>query len=255
MSHLAPLPPPREFLEQAAAMGIAFDEGDLDRVGLYLALLLDANTRFNLTAITDPREAWMRHILDSLTLVPLIAGSAGDGPLKVIDIGSGGGLPGIPLAIVLRLGGVEFTLVEATGKKARFVQETIDKLALSNARVINDRAENLGNDRGGGHREHYDIVVARAVGKLPVLLELTVPLAKVGGHVLAMKGQKAAEEIAQAKAALHLLHCHVIDTVATPTGMIVVIQKQRKTPRAYPRPPGEPSRAPLGEGARRSPKL
>ncbi len=234
------LSPPEAFLDQARELGVAFDSGDLDRIALYLAMLLDANTRFNLTAVTDPEQAWMRHIFDSLTLMPYISSAEAR---RVIDVGSGGGLPGIPLAILMPE--VHFTLLEATGKKARFLQDVARELALNNVTVINDRAETVGQDHKH-HREQYDLVLARAVGRLPVLLELTVPLAKVGGHILAMKGEQAAQEIAESKQALHLLHCHVVETATTPTGVIVIIEKARKTPRAYPRSPGEPKRAPLG---------
>jgi 16S rRNA (guanine527-N7)-methyltransferase len=240
MSEIAPLQSPPDFLRRAADLGIEFESGDVERLGRYLALLLDANTRFNLTSITEPNEAWTRHIFDSLTLVPYVMSLE---TKYVIDIGSGGGLPGIPLAIVLPH--VKFTLLEATGKKARFLQETANQLELDNVQVINDRAETAGADHKAGHREHYDVVLARAVGRLPVLLELTVPFARIGGHVIAMKGEKAAEEIADAKQALHLLHAHLIDTVVTSTGTLVIIEKDRKTPRTYPRSPGEPKRSPL----------
>jgi 16S rRNA (guanine527-N7)-methyltransferase len=233
--------PPEGFITQAADLGIAFDQGDVERLGAYLELLLDTNQHFNLTAVTDPQQAWMRHVLDSLTLVPLLASLQAQ---RVIDVGSGGGLPGIPLAIVQPQ--VQFALLEATGKKASFLQHAAQQLGLGNVTVINDRAETVGQDREH-HREQYDVVLARAVGRLSILLELTVPLATVGGHVLAMKGERASEEIEQAKAALHLLHAHVIDRMVTPTGTIVVIQKQRATPRVYPRRAGEPKRMPLGE--------
>jgi 16S rRNA (guanine527-N7)-methyltransferase len=232
--------PPHDFLARTASLGIVFEHGDVERLSRYLDLLLDANTRFNLTAITDPAEAWTRHILDSLTLVPLIVSADAK---NVIDVGSGGGLPGIPLAIVLRE--VQFTLLEATGKKVRFLQDTAAALNLTNVCIINDRAETVGQDHEH-HRERYDIVIARAVGRMPTLLELTAPLAKVGGLVLAMKGAQTELEIAEAKQALHMLHVHVIDRRTTATGVIVIIDKQRKTPRAYPRKPGEPKRAPLG---------
>jgi 16S rRNA (guanine527-N7)-methyltransferase len=232
--------PPPGFTSGVESLGIALDAGDLERLARYLELLLEANQRFNLTAIADPTQAWTRHILDSLTLVPLIASA---GAKTVIDIGSGGGLPGIPLAIVMP--DVRFTLLEATGKKARFLAETIAALRLTNAVVINDRAETAAHDREH-HRERYDMVLARAVGRLPVLLELTVPFAKVGGLTLAMKGAQAERETAEAKQALHMLHAHVIDRRVTPTGVIVVIEKQRTTPRLYPRAPGDPKRAPLG---------
>ncbi|MHC4947580.1 MAG: 16S rRNA (guanine(527)-N(7))-methyltransferase RsmG [Planctomycetota bacterium] len=232
--------PPASFLADAESLGIAFDPGDLDRVGRFLDLLRAANERMNLTAITEPEAMWHRHVLDSLTLVPYIAEA---GAARVADVGAGGGLPGLPLAIVLP--DVRFTLVEATGKKARFLRETAAALDLANVDVVDERAETIGRDRDH-HREHYDVVLARALGRLPVLLELTVPLAKVGGLVLAVKGGKAAEEVAGAKKALHLLHAAVIDTVRTPTGTIVVVEKRRRTPKVYPRRPGEPKRAPLG---------
>jgi 16S rRNA (guanine527-N7)-methyltransferase len=231
--------PAQVFFDGAASLNIAFDPGDVARLGRYIALLLDANTRFNLTAITNVEEVWTRHVLDSLTLVPMIVSLDA---LNVIDIGSGGGLPGIPLAIVLPE--VQFTLLEATGKKARFLQDTARQLQLSNVTVICDRAETVGQDHKQ-YRETFDIAIARAVGKLPVLLELTVPFAKVGGHVLAMKGERAPEEIIEARQALHLLHAQVTERNQTATGTIVVIEKLRKTPRGYPRKPGEPKRAPL----------
>lgn len=259
-----PLAPTQAFLEGAAALGIEFEAGDVERLGAYLALLLETNKRFNLTAVTDPDEAWVRHILDSLTLLPLLAEAQEEaqdrgeaGALRVIDVGSGGGLPGVPLAIVMP--GVRFTLLETTGKKAAFLREAAAALGLGNVEVVQERAEVLGQDRGErvdragrterehGHREAYDAAVARAVGPMAVIAELTVPLVKVGGRVLLIKGQKAAEELAAAKQALYLLHAQHAGTVETPTGRIVVLEKARPTPRAYPRRSGEPKRAPLGE--------
>lgn len=233
-------PPPETFIEQAAALGIVFEAGDVERLGRFLSLLLEANRRFNLTAITDLQEAWPRHVLNSLGLVPYLAQTVAE---RVIDVGSGGGLPGLPLAIAMPQ--VAFCLLEATGKKARFLEETARALGLTNVSVVNDRAETVGQDRAH-HREHYDAVVARAVGGLAVLLELTVPLARVGGHVLAIKGKRAECEIAEAKQALHLLHAQIVAADRTPTGTVIVIQKRRATPKRYPRRPGEPKRAPLG---------
>ncbi len=237
---ITPLTPPAGFQERIESLGVAFDEGDIERLGRFLAILLDANTRFNLTSVTDNDEAWERHIFDSLTLMPFIASADAE---SLADVGSGGGPPGLPLAIVNP--SIRFTLIESTGKKAKFLEETAATLGLANITVIKDRAEVVGRDRKQ-HREMYDIVTARAVGKLPILLELTVPLARVGGHVLAIKGEKANEEIEASKEALYRLHSHVIDTQRTPTGTIVVIEKQRRTPKMYPRGPGEPKRVPLG---------
>lgn len=230
--------PTEEFVAACEELAIVFEGDEVERLGRFLGLLLEANTRFNLTAIRDPQQAWMRHIFDALTLLPLVVSAEAE---RVIDIGSGGGVPGLPLAIVLP--GVGFTLVEATGKKAEFLREAAGELGLGNVKVVQERAETLGQDRA--YRERFDVVTARAVGRLNVLLELTAPLAAVGGHVLAVKGGKAEEEIVEAKQALHQLHCAVVDRVRTATGTIVVIEKLRKTPRMYPRRPGEPKRRPL----------
>ena len=162
----------------------------------------------------------------------------------MIDVGSGGGLPGVPLAIALPE--VDFTLLEATGKKADFLRDVAGHLELANVEVVNDRAETIGHDRED-HREQYDLVVARAVGRLVVLVELAVPLARVGGHVAAIKGAKASQRRSRRpREALHLLHSEVVETARTPTGTIVLIEKLRRTAKLYPRRPGEPKRAPLG---------
>jgi 16S rRNA (guanine527-N7)-methyltransferase len=256
---LAPLAPSAEFLSLATDLGIEFEPGDVERLGHYLALLLEINKTTNLTGIEEPAVAWKRHVFDSLTLIPALA----DLPdkAKVIDVGSGGGLPGIPLAICMAH--LSFTLLEATGKKAEFLRQVAKRLGLANVTVVEERAETIAHDRGdkissggqtfreGGHRETYDAVVARAVGRLPTLLELTVPFAKVGvgeggGRVLLIKGQQADEELAEAKEAMHLLKVVHANTLDTPTGRIVAIEKPSATPKNYPRSNGEPKRVPLG---------
>lgn len=234
-----PLQPPAEFLEAARAYGVVFEDQDLPRLARYLGLLLDANARFNLTAITDPGEAWMRHVFDALTLL----GPLADLPegAEIADVGSGGGAPAIPLAIVMPR--ARFTLIESTGKKARFLRETIGALGLDNAAVIDRRAEDAGRARET--RERFDAVTARAVGRINVVAELCAPLAKVGGVVLLIKGAKAQEELDEAQTALHRLHLAEAGTIQTPTGRIVALEKQRATPKMYPRRPGEPKRDPL----------
>jgi 16S rRNA (guanine527-N7)-methyltransferase len=236
----ATIPPiPADVAAALAAQGIELEPGDADRLRGYLQALVDANERFNLTAVTEPAQAWVRHVQDSLTLVPFIASAEAR---TVIDVGSGGGLPGMPLAIVMP--DVRFTLLEATGKKAAFLRETAAALGLANVAVVNERAETAGQDHHA-HRARYDVAVSRAVGRLNVLAELTVPFAREGGTVLCIKGEKAAEEVAEAKQALYHLHAQVVDQVRTPTGTVVVIEKTRATPRTYPRLPGEPKRKPI----------
>ncbi len=237
MQPLAPMP---DFTDQLDFLAIELDPTETHQLGRYLALLLWMNQRMNLTAIRDPHDAWTKHIIDSLTLIPLIASADA---CTVIDIGSGGGLPGIPLAITMP--DVHFTLLEATRKKAAFLEQVINRMHLSNVTIINDRAESAGQDRDH-FRERFDVAIARAVGSLPVLVELAVPFVREHGTVLAIKGEKAMEELEAARDALHALHCHHVDTRSTPTGRIVIIEKQRRTPRLYPRSPGEPKRAPIG---------
>jgi 16S rRNA (guanine527-N7)-methyltransferase len=232
------LEPTEEFRELLARQQIELEAGEGEKLGRFLALLLETNRQFNLTAVTDPARAWVRHVFDSLTLLPyLLAGGA----RRVCDVGSGGGLPGLPLAIVLPQ--VHFTLIEATGKKARFLESAIESLGLANAAVLGRRAEEAGRDEA--HRERYDAALARALGPLGVLLEVTVPLVRVGGAVLAIKGQRAAAEVADARRALRLLHARVATVDATPTGAVVVIEKTARAPARYPRRPGEPRRDPL----------
>jgi len=240
---ITPLAPPASFLSAAQGLGIEFEPSDLGQLGYYLALLLETNKVHNLTAITDPEQAWTRHILDSLTLLaPLSQLPSSDGPARVIDVGSGGGLPGIPLAICMP--DHHFTLLEATGKKIDFLKRIASDLGLGNITVLQGRAETVGQDHKK-HREMYDAAIARAVGPLSVIAELTIPLVKVGGHAFLIKGAKADEELAAAKQALHALHTAHTATLDTPTGRIIVLEKLRKTPRLYPRADGEPKRKPL----------
>jgi 16S rRNA (guanine527-N7)-methyltransferase len=240
------LTPPPQFLTDAQTLGIEFEPGDVEKLGAYLAMLLEANEKFNLTAITEPEQAWRRHILDALTLVPVLAALEPPdpaAPLKAIDVGTGGGVPGIPLAICMPH--VHFTLLDATGKKCEFLRQVARELELSNVTVVQGRAETLGQDHKV-HREKYDAAIARAVGALAILCELCLPLVHVGGVFAAIKGAKADEELAAAGKALSELGGEHDQTIDTPTGRIVLIAKASRTPRTYPRRDGEPTRVPIG---------
>jgi 16S rRNA (guanine527-N7)-methyltransferase len=231
--------------EELGRIGVELPEPALASLAKYLDLLLEANQRFNLTAIRERDAAWHRHIIDSRTLAPALVELEAESTL--IDVGSGGGLPGVPLAIArpdLRL-----TLLEATGKKARFLEECAQRLPLPSVRVLATRAETAGQDKA--FRQQFDVAVCRAVGPMRELLEYTLPLVRVGGMLLAMKGPKAEAELAEAGDALDALGGGELQVYsAYPEGfgldtVIISVIKDRPTPKGYPRAPGTPRQAPL----------
>lgn len=220
-------------------LGIHLPEGTLPRLERYLDLLLETNQRMNLTAIKDRDLAWRRLILDSLTPLPLLERPLADeAPVRtLIDIGSGGGMPGIPLAIARP--DLQVTLLEATGKKVAFHNEAIAALGLANCKSIHDRAEKLGHDKA--HRQKYDIAISRAVGVMSLILEYSVPFVRVGGRVVAMKGPRIEQELEEGSDALQLL---ALDEVriepAWPESFgndLVIFEatKMESTPKTYPR--------------------
>ncbi len=202
------------------------------------------NQKFNLTAITDLEGIQVKHFLDSLSILKALPAG---GPLRLIDVGTGAGLPGLALKIVCA--DLRLTLVEATGKKVAFCQAMVARLQLSGVTVIKARAEEIGQDPA--HREQYDWAVARAVADMPVLAEYLLPLVRRGGHALAQKGESALAETHAAEGAVHRLGAQLerIVPVELPgiveTRYLVVFKKTAATPPAYPRRPGVPSKSPL----------
>ncbi|MCS6871160.1 MAG: 16S rRNA (guanine(527)-N(7))-methyltransferase RsmG [Anaerolineae bacterium] len=201
-------------------------------------------SRANLTAITGAEAIEVRHFLDSLSLL-----SALDIPhgARLVDVGTGGGFPGVPLKIVrsdLRL-----ALLEATGKKIAFLQHLANVLQLSDIQFLNARAEEAGHMPE--QRESYDVVVARAVALMPILMEYLLPLARVGGVCVAMKGESAQRETNEAANALRILGGKVSRIVpiqlpkVAETHHLVIVEKVAPTPPAYPRKPGIPAKKPL----------
>ncbi len=245
----SPVPPVPAFVaDELAAIDVTLSAAQLELLARYLDLLLETNKQFNLTAIKDPDAAWRRHIIDSLTLLPGLADV--EAQSRVIDVGSGGGLPGIPIAIARP--DLSLTLLEATGKKARFLERCVAELPLANATVLNLRAESAGRDIR--HREKYEVVVCRAVGPMAELLEYTLPLARVGGRLLAMKGPSVERELEVAGDALAILGAGELQVIeAYPAGvqgpvaeaLIVSVSKDHATPREFPRAPGMPRQEPL----------
>lgn len=226
-------------------LGIKLSQPQIGRMANYLDLLLQANKQFNLTAVRDHNTAWQRHIIDSLTLLPALERLPERS--HIIDLGSGGGLPGIPLAIARP--NLHVILLEATRKKARFLQQCVDTLSLTKVNVINQRAEIIGQDPV--HRQQYDVAVCRAIGAMNLLLEFALPLLKVRGQLFAMKGPQVETELNAAANAIDVLGAgNVAVSNAYPDGfdcntVIVTITKVQPTPRVYPRRPGVPKQSPL----------
>jgi 16S rRNA (guanine527-N7)-methyltransferase len=195
----------------------------------------------NLTRITDPAAAEVQHVGDSLTVLAFLPKD----PHSLADVGTGGGVPGIPLAIARP--DARVVLIEATKKKAAFLRQAITELGLTNVEVREQRAEEVGQS---DLRERMDVAVARAVATMPWLVEWCVPLVRKGGRMLAMKGPKVAEELPAAARALRLLHggtpvVHPIDLPGAEHHVIVEVEKQGRTEPRYPRPATQAKGKPL----------
>ncbi len=225
-------------------LGLHLSRGQINALALYERELVDWNTRFNLTAIRDPQEIHTKHFLDSLTCV-MALGERNQG--RLIDIGTGAGFPGIPLKIVYPQ--MSVTLVESVGKKAEFCRHVVKVLDLKAVEVVQERVETLGQDPT--YREQYDWAVARAVAVLPALAEYLLPLVRVGGSMLAMKGESGPAEAHSAERALKILGGHLRQLLpVTLPGVaeeryLVVIDKVAATPSGYPRKVGLPTKRPL----------
>jgi 16S rRNA (guanine527-N7)-methyltransferase len=211
-------------------------------------VLVDWNQRFNLTAITDREGVLVRHFLDSLSCLKTLSRAELAAGARVIDVGTGAGFPGLPLKIVCP--GMKLTLLEATDKKVTFLKHLVRTLGLEEVQAIHARSEDLGHDPL--HREQYDWALARSVAEMPTLVEYLLPLVRVGGRMLAQKGEGAAAEVQSADTAITTLGGRVRQLVPVElrglaeTRYLVVIDKVAATPEKYPRRAGVPKKRPLG---------
>lgn len=223
---------------------IKLSDEQLKQFRTYEALLLDWNSKINLTAVRDEEGIRIKHFLDSLSCVPVLGDMNGK---SLIDIGTGAGFPGIPLRIFYPE--LKLTLVDSVGKKADFCRLVCDTLHLRNVTVLKDRSEELG--AGRQTREKFDAAAARAVAVLPVLCEYLLPLVKVGGIMLAQKGESAPEECKTAQNAIRKLGGGEAELteVTLPnidgSRYLVKIPKLRPTPEGYPRRTGLPLKKPI----------
>jgi 16S rRNA (guanine527-N7)-methyltransferase len=231
--------------EQARQLGISLSPDQLSAFQIYCQVLLEWNARFNLTAITDEEGVRVRHFLDSLSCARAVPDI--DLPLRALDVGSGAGFPGLPLKIAFPQ--IDLTLLEATGKKTRFLETLVHELGLAQVKVIQARAEEAAHQPD--HRQGYDLVVARALAPMATLAELTLPFARLGGIVVAQKGENPSDEIDAGKKAIDLLggQLREVRAVDLPgletTRHLVVLDKRADTPLKYPRRPGMPAKRPL----------
>lgn len=224
--------------------GISLSAEQVQQFETYLSLLGEWNERVNLTAIVEREDVLIRHFIDSLSVLMVYRPQEHD---RLIDVGTGAGLPGIPLAIVYPQ--LSVTLMDATGKKVQFLEAVKEALQLEQVVVVQSRAEEAGQDIF--FREEFDVVVARALARLPVLLEYLLPFAKVGGICVAMKGESSQEELADSTFALATLGGQLAEQtrfdlpMADITHHLLAFRKIASTPSKYPRRAGVPSRKPL----------
>jgi len=229
----------------AGRLGIELSPEQVEQFAVYYRELTDWNRRVNLTAITGYEEVQVKHFLDSLTVT--LALKPGDKGFRLIDVGSGAGLPGIPLKILMP--DIKLTLLEATAKKAAFLNHISHKLGLEDVEVVVGRAEDIAHREQ--YREQFDIVLSRAVASLASLVELTLPFCAIGGRFIAQKKGAVDPELSQATKAIGLLGGKLRETkrieLAEFSGerWLIVIDKITPTPEAYPRRAGIPQKRPL----------
>ncbi len=231
----------------AQKLGLSLSPEQLEQFRVYSQELIDWNQRINLTTITDYEEVQVGHFLDSLTVTMVLKMPLGGENFSAIDVGTGAGLPGIPLRIVLP--GIRLVLLEATAKKAKFLNHLTARLRLDNVEVVVGRAEGVAHD--ARYREKFDLVLSRAVAPLPALAELTLPFCAVGGSFVAQKKGDIGVELKSAKPAITVLGGNLREVKAVDLAefgdkrYLVVIDKIKPTPREYPRRPGIPAKRPL----------
>ena len=230
------------FLELANKININLTENQIEKFYKYMKLLLEWNEKINLTVITAENEIVLKHFVDSLTVLKYIKEDD-----KIIDVGTGAGFPGIPMAIMMP--NTKITLLDSLNKRINFLNEVIKELNLKNVETIHSRSEDCGKDIL--YREKYDISIARAVANLSTLSEYLLPFVKIDGKMICMKGSEVEEELNNSKYAIKELGGEISlqDEFCLPDTdikrNIIVIKKIKYTPKLYPRKAGLPSKEPL----------
>lgn len=235
---------PEEFYQALEAFNISLSEQQNEQFETYFRLLVEWNEKINLTAITDKKEVYLKHFYDSVA--PVLQGHITNEPIRLLDIGAGAGFPSLPMKIICPE--IDVTIIDSLNKRINFLKLLADELGLTGVHFYHGRAEDFGQDKA--FRGQFDIVTARAVARMQVLSELTIPFLKVSGRLIALKAAAADQEIADASNALRLLFSQVSlnENYNLPNGdgrNITIVDKKKETPNKYPRKAGTPNKKPL----------
>ncbi|MGG0717568.1 16S rRNA (guanine(527)-N(7))-methyltransferase RsmG [Robertmurraya massiliosenegalensis] len=233
-----------QFQEMLLEKGVTLSSEQLAQYETYYHTLVEWNEKMNLTAITEKEDVYLKHFYDSITAAFYYDFNRS---ISLCDVGAGAGFPSLPIKIAFPE--LRITIVDSLNKRITFLEHLAKQLKLENVRFIHDRAETFGQNKE--HREAYDMVTARAVARLSVLSELCLPLAKVGGTFIAMKAASAKEEIDAGKKAITTLGGKIEELhsfqlpIEESERNIVIIKKEKPTPKKYPRKPGVPNKTPI----------
>ena len=235
---------PEEFYVRLVDLGFPLTDRQKEQYERYFELLVEWNEKINLTAITEKDEVYLKHFYDSIA--PILQGLIENQSIRLLDIGAGAGFPSLPMKILFPE--LDVTIIDSLNKRINFLHLLAEELGLSGVHFYHGRAEDFAQDKA--FRAQFDIVTARAVARMQVLSELTIPYLKVGGRLLALKASNAPEELEEAKNALNLLFSKVEDNLQyeLPNGdprYITVVEKKKETPNKYPRKAGMPNKRPL----------
>lgn len=235
---------PAEFYQYLAEQGFTLNDLQKNQFERYFELLIEWNKKINLTAITEKEEVYLKHFYDSLA--PVLQGHIKNEPVRLLDIGAGAGFPSLPMKILCPE--LEVTIIDSLNKRINFLTLLAGELGLDRVHFYHGRAEDFGQDKT--FRATFDIVTARAVARMQVLSELTIPFLTIGGRLIALKSAAADEELADAKNALALLFAKVVLTYnyQLPNGdarNLTIVEKKKETPNKYPRKAGLPNKKPL----------